>query len=622
MLDFLIIIGSVVLIVFAGLFSRTGKTKFAAYFLCDQKVSWWRTGFSSVQSHPVASSSLVALLLITTYGMSGVWILLSFGVVYIFQAFLVGPLFHRTGVFTDAEFSELRYGKDSTKLLRSSKALFYGFFLNGLIIALVLLSASHFLQPLFPWHEWMPGNLYTSLNSVLQSIQDSAILPGEAISLDLFFTMACLTAIVILYTVFKGYSSVLHTDVLQFILATVGLVAFFLFTLAESGGITSVLNHLTDWYGTARMTQIVSVVPSPEQGVFGPILFLALAWILHPYSDGSGIIAQRTLSTATESGIRNANFFAAVFHIVLRGSLWIFLSISLLALFPEQLTARTLTDFSLLQIGHICVDTLPTGISGVVIAGFIAGFMSILDSHLNMGAAYLVNDLFRARSGSTATQEKQIKHSTLFGYTLCIVFVGFLFSFLLRSPVVVLEILELTGAGMGGVLLLRWFWERVNVQAEHTALFLTIVLIPVSCFFIDDSGMRIVLLGGITNVITFIVMLSTPITKSKILDPFYKRVRPPGFWRTTATYSGFDPFIPLEELALKLFSTAAATASLFLFMIGFVKLFLSSPGSSQVLPMLFIALSVLLTPIWITQFRRVRKFKRPTTPEPFERLGE
>jgi len=104
----------------------------------------------------------------------------------------------------------------------------------------------------------------------------------------------------------------------------------------------------------------------------------------------------------------------------------------------------------------------------------------------------------------------------------------------------------LVGNGSGTVLLLRWFWWRVNAWAEWAAL-LAAPLIALLATFVPgldqwSFGAKLLLTAFGTLAIWLPVMLLTAAEPAAVLDAFYTRARPGGpGWRAVRERVGLQP---------------------------------------------------------------------------------
>ncbi|MGH9659901.1 MAG: sodium:solute symporter family protein, partial [Bryobacteraceae bacterium] len=100
------------------------------------------------------------------------------------------------------------------------------------------------------------------------------------------------------------------------------------------------------------------------------------------------------------------------------------------------------------------------------------------------------------------------------------------------------QLLIVTGAGTGTVLILRWYWWRINAWSEVSAMASAFVVsIALQTAFglssADPVGFAYIMLitVGITTAVWLAVTLLTPPEPEEKLVAFYRRVRPAAaFW--------------------------------------------------------------------------------------------
>lgn len=168
-------------------------------------------------------------------------------------------------------------------------------------------------------------------------------------------------------------------------------------------------------------------------------------------------------------------------------------------------------------------------------------------------------------------------------------------AFQINSIVEIFGLMIAIGSGPGAVLILRWFWWRINAAAELAAMvsgfvvgiFTSVVpgLItrgwlpantPVLSF--SDAGQQLLIITSITTIVWIVVMLITPPESDDTLNEFYRRVRPGGpGWRPQQQATGL---MPKQNLALDSQRVVAAALLLFgsMFTVGGFLLFQSFTG--------------------------------------------
>jgi Na+/proline symporter len=174
---------------------------------------------------------------------------------------------------------------------------------------------------------------------------------------------------------------------------------------------------------------------------------------------------------------------------------------------------------------------MPHALRGILIAGFMAAFMSTIATQLNWGSSYLIEDFYRRFIRRDASEKHYVSMSRL--ATLLLVAASAYVSAQLATISQGWEVVLEVGAGTGGVYLLRWYWWRINawseISAMATALAMTLLLHRWPVF----SGSAPVNFAettlattGVTTIMWVLVTLLTPAEPDEILLRFYRKVRP------------------------------------------------------------------------------------------------
>ena len=116
----------------------------------------------------------------------------------------------------------------------------------------------------------------------------------------------------------------------------------------------------------------------------------------------------------------------------------------------------------------VVTQHVPPALRGIVVAGFMAAFMSTFATQLNWGASYLVADFYRRFLKKDGSDAHYVKISRL--ATVLLVIASAYVSAQLASIRSGWEFVLEVGAGTGGVYLLRWYWWRINAWSEISAM--------------------------------------------------------------------------------------------------------------------------------------------------------
>jgi hypothetical protein len=170
---------------------------------------------------------------------------------------------------------------------------------------------------------------------------------------------------------------------------------------------------------------------------------------------------------------------------------------------------------------------MPSGLLGLLLAALIAAFMSTISTHLNWGASYLVNDVYRRFYKPEATEKEQVQLGRLM--TVFLMILAALLALALEDALSTFNIILQIGAGTGLLFILRWFWWRINAYSEIAAMFISFIVAIYFEFFhpTDLPGhARLVYSVGITTVGWVMVTFLTRPTAKETLIRFYRLIRP------------------------------------------------------------------------------------------------
>ena len=495
-------------------FSRRAGGTVQEFFLSGRQMPWWLLGVSMVATTFSADTPNLVTQLVREQGVAGNWLWWCFLLTGMCTVFIYAKLWRRSGVFTDLSFYELRYGGRGAALLRGFRAVYLGLFFNVMIMASVCLAALKIFGILWPGYA------------------TQALFIGAGITL--------------LYSLVGGLRGVIIIDFFQFFLAMVATIAaaVYLLDLPAVGGLsqlleTPVVQSKKEWFPDWN---------DQEAWIGLLILPLAVQWwsVWYPGAEpgGGGYIAQRMLSAKTEKHALWATLAFNLMHYALRPWPWILIALASLVMYPSlSHIQQAFPHLDPAIINHdlafpAMLTHLPQGLLGLMLAALMAAFMSTLSTHLNWGASYLIHDGYQ-RFFRPQAEEREL----MLASRLCIVVLTLLSCILalqLQSALQAFQILLQIGAGTGLLFLLRWFWVRINVWSELTAMGASFVIALLLEFWIgiDWTASTKLLVGvGTTTLLWVGVTWMTPPESSSILIEFYTRVRPasPSWKRFLAT---------------------------------------------------------------------------------------
>lgn len=561
------------------------------YFLAGRTLPGWKAGLSMAATQFAADTPLLITGLIATAGLFALWRLWIYAIAFLLMGFLLGAPWRRAGVLTDAELAELRYGSRLATGLRAVKAIYFGLLFNCAVMAMVLFAATRVAEPFLRWDLWLPPAL---LDPVVRGIEQAGLVltadtatPGAALrSASNLISLLAIIAVTALYSTTGGLRAVVNTDVVQLAIALLATLGYAGVVLYKVGGPGSLVAQLQQLYGQGGAAQLLALTPdraSPQAASSALLAVIAVQWFAQMNSDGTGYLAQRTMACRSDRDARTAAIIFVGTQILLRSLLWIPIGLGLLVLIPAGSGALTPAHTAAREATYIqgIAQYLPVGLKGLMLTGMLAALASTLDTHLNWGASYFTNDLYkriycelwRKRAPSPRTQVWVARGSNLL---ILAISLGVLTR--LQSIQSAWQTTLLLGAGMGVPLLLRWLWGRMTAGAELGALLASMVLAPLLLRYVSHEAVRMLLMTVLTAAVAVAVAWLGPSDSAAGVRAFYERVRPPGFWAAVAAQCGDDPRLPLRRLARGLIQTVLSAASVFCLLVGLATWIFGSPA--------------------------------------------
>ena len=574
-IDWLLLAAYLVLTLVLGLWLARRNSGEADYFVAGRRLNGWLAGASMAATTFSIDTPLYVAGLVGTRGLAGNWEWWSFGLAHVAMAVVFAPLWRRSGVLTDAAFTELRYGGAAAAWLRGIKAFLLAVPVNCIGI----------------------GYAFLALRKVVEAL---GLVSGQPAALGLTDTVWLLMVVALLvmsYTVAGGLWAVVVTDLVQLVLALAGALAVAAAALHAAGGMTALLEQLQ----ALQRPELLSLVPwtwddagfhwLQGSGISIPMFtaYIAVQWWSFRRSDGGGEFIQRMLATRDEQQARLAGWVFLVVNYLVRSWLWIVVALAALVLLPAGAD---------LELGYpaLAVQLLPPVALGLVVISLVAAFMSTVSTSVNWGASYLTHDLYQRFVRPSAGSRELLLVGQL--TTVLLLVLGVITALISDSIGTVFRLVIAIGSGPGVVLVLRWFWWRVNAAAELSAMlcgfFVGVFTSVVPLVRIEDYGVRIAVITGLSAVVWLTVMLSTPPESDAVLERFVRTVRPPGpGWSRLRQRFGV---MPMESLPAMLRRFVLACGVLFGGLLGTGGFLLHQQWSG------WIGLSVLILSIW--QLRR------------------
>ena len=481
------------------------------YFVAGRRLSGWLAGASMAATTFSIDTPLYVAGIVGTRGLAANWEWWGFGLAHVAMAVVFAPLWRRSGVLTDAAFTELRYGGPAAAWLRGIKAFLLALPVNCIGI----------------------GYAFLAMRKVVEALGIVSDQPIQAVGglSDTLVLLIIVAALVLAYTVAGGLWAVVITDFIQLLLALLGAGAVAWTAVHAAGGMQSLLDQL-DALGRPELLSIVpwrwgsdgfDWIGGAGISVSTFLAYLTVQWWSFRRSDGGGEFIQRMLATKDEQQARLAGWVFLVVNYLLRSWLWVIVALAALVLLPDQ------ADWEL-SYPTLAVQFLPPVVLGLVVVSLVAAFMSTVSTSVNWGASYLTHDLYQRFLRPNASQRELLLVGQLMSVLLLVL--GVVTALISDSIGTVFRLVIAIGTGPGVVLVLRWFWWRINAAAELAAMLcgfvVGLVTSVVPLLQIADYGERLMVTTGFTAVVWITVMLLTPPESPAVLERFVLKVRPPG----------------------------------------------------------------------------------------------
>jgi SSS family solute:Na+ symporter len=476
---------------------RAGQST-SEFFLSGRNVPWWLAGTSMVATTFAADTPLAVTGMVARNGIAGNWLWWCFVASGMLTVFFYARLWRRSGVMTDVEFAEIRYAGKPAAFLRGFRALYLGIPINCIILGWVNLAMVKILQLLFGI--------------------------GKVEALVIVLGLIALTSAI---STLSGLWGVLVTDLFQFVIKMSMVIILAVFAVRAVGGIDAMKTKLVE-SGRGDVLSFVPDVNSAWMPMLTFLVYISLNWwaTWYPGAEpgGGGYVAQRMFSAKDERHSLLATLWFNIAHYAIRPWPWILVAMASLILYPGLADPET---------GYIrvMIDHLPSSLRGLMVAAFAAAYMSTIATQLNWGASYLVNDFYRRFVRRDANEGHYVNASKL--ATLLLTVVSAVVTFYMGSIAGAWKLLIVTGAGTGAVLLLRWYWWRINAWSEVSAMlsaFVVSVLLQTAGGLdtnkpLDFAWMMIITVSITTVVWLAVTFLTAPESRDTLVA-FYRRTRP------------------------------------------------------------------------------------------------
>lgn len=519
LLDWIVIILYLVVSVFIGVFLIKHKnSNITDFFVAGRSLPWWLLGTSIAATWFATDAPLAVTALVRTKGIYSNWLWWYLGTGIMMMVFFYAKNWRRAEILTDAELIELRYNGKSASTLRAFTAGFYGIFKNCITLGWVILAMLKFSSVMLGWSA------------------------EYALLITLTFAL--------LHTLISGIRGVVVLDMFHFTIGTLSTIILAFMILMKIGGPKALSNKIIA--STDAPPAILDMMPNISNiSSIEMISFLCLIGILWlGQAQGDGFIVQRLFSAKNEKHAIKASLWFAVAGIVILTWPWIVVGLGSIVLLPISTAPVELITDPELAYPMMIVEVLPSGLKGLLVAAFMAAFMSTVDTHLCWGASYMVNDIYKRFIKKNESDKHYLLVSRISIVLLLLLsgITAWQMDSISNAWIYIIEVMS----GVAIIGMLRWYWWRINAWSEITSMISALVLAngliilntvaktgllnqkiidKLSVLYNDEySLIRAALILVISTLLSLIVTFLTKPVDENHLIKFYQKIRPKGYW--------------------------------------------------------------------------------------------
>ncbi len=522
LVDILIILAYIAVTILIGFWiSKRASHSIQNYFLGGNEIKWYMLGLSNASGMFDISGTMWMVTLLFLYGLKSIWIPWLWPTFnQIFMMVFLSIWLRRSGVMTGAEWIRFRFGEGRGSMYSHLIVVVFAIIVVITYVAYGFIGIGKFAAVFLPWE-----------------------LAADPTTNEIYYGLI-FTALTTLYVVKGGMFSVVFTEVLQYGIMTIASVAIGIIAMQQVSPdmlaqfVPNGWKNLffgwelnLDWSGL--MESANTKISEDGWELFGIFFMMVLLkGILQSMAGPApNYDMQRVLSTRSPKEAAKMSGFVSLVLLFPRYMLIAGLTVLALVFFSDELVAMG-PDVDFEQILPFAIKNfVPTGLLGLLIAGLLAAFMSSFAAAVNAAPAYIVNDLYKHYLKPDASDKHYVRLSYL--SSIAVVVIGTLFGFALDSLNDLID--WLVAALFGGYTaanFLKWYWWRFNgfgyfwgmVGGIMAAMVLPYLLPDFTALEAFPINFFISLLG------CFLGSLLTQADEQGVLENFYQKTRPWGFW--------------------------------------------------------------------------------------------
>ncbi|GAB7387738.1 sodium:solute symporter [Bacillaceae bacterium] len=385
------------------------------------------------------------------YGLSGIWLVFMLGLGIVALGLFLANRISGLKITTISEMLELRYNKQTR-----------------LISALV-------------------AAIYDMMVSVTQVIGIGTIL-NVLLGWDLTLSMLIGGGIVLFYTILGGMWSVTMTDIVQFVIMTVGIFfVMFPISLHKAGGWDALESRLPETY--------FDWTSLGEDKIFQYFLLFCLGMVV-AQDIWQRVFTARTIKIATYGTV-----FAGVY------SFFYALAVSVIGmcafvLLPDLKDAQN-------AFASVAVEILPPGMLGIVLAAVISALMSTSSGTLLASSTLITNDIIKRFFVPNMSEQQYLKLSRV--TTLILGAVTIVFAIWIQDVLVALDVAYAVLSGAVFVpIVFGFLWKRATAKAAFYSMIVSTIVILAGLAVEGITSTNPIVYGIATSFVMMVVLSYLP----------------------------------------------------------------------------------------------------------------
>ena len=534
-IDWVVILGYLLLSIIISVFLIKHRSEnIEDFFVAGRSLPWWLLGTSIAATWFATDAPLAITALVRSKGIYASWLWWYLGTGIIMMVFFYAQYWRRSDILTDAELIELRYKGKPASFLRGFTAAFYGIFKNCISLGWVILAMLKFSEVMLGWRAEI--------------------------------ALATTAVFALIHTLISGIKGVVILDALHFTVGVLSTILMAILIMTAVGGPSELALKLS--LSTEAPSGITDMLPNLAHitpiEMIGFVCLILVLWL--GQAQGDGFIVQRLFSAKNEKHAIKASLWFAIAAIVILTWPWIVIGLGSIILLPISDASPELLADPELAYPLMILKVLPAGFKGLLVAAFMAAFMSTVDTHLCWGSSYVVNDIYKRFLIKNESPQHYLLISRISIVLLLLLssVVAWQMDSIANAWVYIIEIMS----GVAIISMLRWFWWRINAWSEITSMVTALLL--ANGYFIskimnyfgfininqlhqirfyydsDHALIRATVILIISTLMSLLVtFLTKPVENDRLLA-FYKKVKPMGWWQPIALQA---PEITIPQVA-------------------------------------------------------------------------